>query len=822
MKTTIAVLFTITISVKAFAQCHVYDVPNIAIGAGTCFIDEVHVDGNIISGPSGIQSSGNSYQSFSSPYIDMTQGQTHEIFVYGWNTGLYNQAIWLDVNNDSVYTSSELVGYSVNNNQVGNFYYVTIPSDAVADTVHMRVMKLQGATGWGGGNDDACYSASDGEAEDYLVIIHCGYQNFLSFDPFPVMCYADSVELFAGSPFGDVLWYANSLTPPIGSGYFFDLHLNGYTADTEVYVQNVVGGCTDAPLMSMYITFNPTPVVNILGPDTVQSCSVTTFDAGPGQPNYSWSTGDVTQTTTITSGYGGNLYCTVTNQDGCTGSDHVWVNIAPNPPATYASIQTPPGFCSNHIVDLHYDSLISPGTISWYTYPAQTFLGSGNDVYYTLPGSGTYQFIGYINSMCGPDTALLSIGIDPLASYDSLFSSMGHPDVNGTYVLCSNQGLSDLVVGGLNGTILSWEVGDTSTWNSLQLFDDDTLSFAFNMMQAGSIYFAALHLQNAQGCDSYSDTLYFTPANTLTFSFPDTSWRCSFPVTYGVGSVNYAQFDLMWNTGDTTSTITTNVPGEFALTAIDNVNGCVSSDHVYIADGSQPADPLHDTTVVCNSYAYFDISNAGYDAFDWWEYDPTWSPMGNSGSFDYTSFDNGYDTYVVVTAQNMYGCPLMDTTFVDYGGSFTFSLGPDVTTTSNPYTIVAPYGYPNYMWSPAGPNANTMQVTSTGTYTLTIDNGFGCTYTDVINITITPMSTVENPDSGIQIYPNPATDHVDISSRQQINQVRIYDAEGRLISIYNSEETEATIDVSSLDAGWYSLEISTEAGITNEQLIIQR
>lgn len=824
MKTILLTLAWLLFSSGLFAQCYVSDVPSVDQGASTCYINDVTVDAVAYSTNSGIQSIGNSYQSFLTSYIPMSQGQQLQIFVGGTNSTLFNQCIWIDFNSDSIFTGAELVAFSVNANFSSHNYTVNVPYDAVPDTVRMRVMKLQSATGWGGGNDDACFDYNvGGEVEDYTVIISCGNFNFANFDPFPFMCYADSVQLFANTPYGDITWYTDSSAALVHTGNDYWLRLNGFTQDTSVFIQNTASGCFDGPLLEMFITITPSPVVNILGPDTVQSCSVVTLDAGAGHNTYMWSNGDQTQTTTITNGYGGNLSVTVDNQFGCFATDQVWVNIAPNPPATYAHLSPDVSFCSTLGIYLHYDSLINPGTVNWYTYPSNVFIDSGSWINYTLPDTGFYQYTAIINSICGTDTALVSIYAEGPPTYDSAASTSGIADSNGVFNLCPGSGLADLYLTGLTGYVDHWEIGDIVNGNWFNWNDDDTLDIPVMMLIPGNMYAAIATTMNAQWCQSVSDTIYFTMANSLAYNLSDTIWRCSFPQTISIPSVNYGIYDILWSTGDTTNTTTVNAPGNFTLYVIDHSTGCTINDQQYVGDGTLPENPYPDTIVSCQSQVYLDPQQFGYLPMSWEEYETNWQFINSSFNGDLWITDNGFDEYVILNAQNLHGCMVIDTMLIDFGGTFSFSLGPDVSTMSTPYILTAPAGYPIYAWTPAEPNSNTIAVYVTTTYTLMIDNGQGCTYSDVITITILPTEiTNTSSQAEVNVFPNPANDHVTVQSSSSISQVNIYDLDGRLISTNTYNTTQAEINISELPAGCYILEAVTEEGNSRSRLLKQQ
>lgn len=72
-----------------------------------------------------------------------------------------------------------------------------------------------------------------------------------------------------------------------------------------------------------------------------------------------------------------------------------------------------------------------------------------------------------------------------------------------------------------------------------------------------------------------------------------------------------------------------------------------------------------------------------------------------------------------------------------------------------------------------------------------------------------PTSIVESSTESISIYPNPATEVINILSSQKLNEVSIYSVNGQLM--YNSENT-SVIDVSNYTSGLYIVSVTYENG----------
>lgn len=824
MKKTLLALCGFSAWIFSSAQCSVDTIPDAWSNSGQCYIDNLSVDANTISSGSGFQPAGVSYQSFASPYIHLRQGEP-AIFAIGFSTASPKTVCaWIDYDNNGIYSLTEQAIYEP---YVNGFFVqstVTPPMNVLPDTVHMRITtQLYTSSGWGQGNDDACEAPGIGETEDYMVIIQCASPQSLGFDPAPFLCFSDSVQLTAFSN-ADVAWYTGN--PPtlqeVGQNYY--LHTLPGSTDTVVYVQFATPGCFSAPLDSMLITFLPSPVADITGPDTVQSCSAVTFSATPGPGAYSWNTGDTGSTINVNTGFGGYLSLSVSLQNGCYDVDQVWVNIAPGPPATYSHVIPGSSYCSNLELYLNYDSIYAPGTCTWYTYPANTLIGTASQIIYNLTATGTYQFLAIVNSMCGTDTMLHTFNAVLESDYDSIYALNGTPDILGVYTVCyNNQGTIEAVVAGLTGTVYEWILEDVNNSMTLTWNDDDTISVPASLSVPGGLYNIQAILQNQYGCFDTTAVLSVRIANTVNYNVADTTWTCSFPTWVGQNCPDYGQYDILWNTGDTITPLQVPNAGTYTLYTIDHVTGCTMYDTTVVYNQSLAADFFSDTTAVCSIDAYFDLMTTLYDPGAWTEYDMNWNIIAsNPYSYDYLASGVSGPHYLVVDLQTSMGCPFSDTTYLDFGGQISFSLGPDVSTTSTPYVINGPAGYTSYNWTPGNYFSQNLSVTATGTYVLTVNNGQQCTASDTIVVNILPMSAAqEHSVPEIKLFPNPAGEMVAVQSAQTISQVRVYDLDGRVVLIRNINATQANIDLSGITTGVYIAETVTDAGTQRSRLVKQ-
>ena len=82
-----------------------------------------------------------------------------------------------------------------------------------------------------------------------------------------------------------------------------------------------------------------------------------------------------------------------------------------------------------------------------------------------------------------------------------------------------------------------------------------------------------------------------------------------------------------------------------------------------------------------------------------------------------------------------------------------------------------------------------------------------------------PVEFVDN--NKLIIYPNPATNFINISNNETIYSISISDIKGSLIFSKSYEQNNTLINVSNFDKGIYFLEIETNDGVINKKLILQ-
>ena len=137
-------------------------------------------------------------------------------------------------------------------------------------------------------------------------------------------CGQGSALLSAAGPVinDSIFWYDQPGGNIIGSGGNFT---TPYISTNATYYVAANSACTGVPV-AVNANIYPVLIVN-LGPDTITIPGGQTIalDAGPGYISYHWSTGETTPQIHISSP--GNYVVVVSDSNGCTATDGVFVNI---------------------------------------------------------------------------------------------------------------------------------------------------------------------------------------------------------------------------------------------------------------------------------------------------------------------------------------------------------------------------------------------------------------------------------------------------------------------------------------------------------------
>ncbi|MEW6469998.1 MAG: PKD domain-containing protein [Bacteroidota bacterium] len=287
----------------------------------------------------------------------------------------------------------------------------------------------------------------------------------------------DSVVLNAGNPGLSYLWSNSATTQTI----------TVYAGGSYSVVVTDANGCTGTDAINVII--NSAPMVT-LGNDVTQCGGTVTLNAGNPGSSYLWSDGSTTQSLVVS--VSGSYTVTVTDVNGCTGTDVLNVTINPVPNAAFAAL----GACLADGIQFQDNSTVASGSIvSW-----QWFFGDlGQDSvqnplhYYAATGNYAVTLIVTTNAGC-MDTITQAATVNPSPT-------AGFTADQTIVVILQTVNFYDNSVGAVSWY---WDFGDSTGTSTLQ-------NPSYNYTSGGT-YTVMQVVTNSFGC---TDTAFFEVIVTM-------------------------------------------------------------------------------------------------------------------------------------------------------------------------------------------------------------------------------------------------------------------------------------------------------------------
>ncbi|MEI6816057.1 MAG: hypothetical protein WCL14_05565, partial [Bacteroidota bacterium] len=447
-------------------------------------------------------------------------------------------------------------------------------------------------------------------------------------------------------------------------------------------------GCTGTATRNVTTFLNPQPVINASGPTTFACPGSVNLYLSTVYGSYHWSTGATTDTITATTG--GTYTVTVTTTGGCTGVANRTVTVTPV--AVTVSANGPTTFNCGGNVKLYANTTFS--SYLWSTGATTDTITVITGGTYTLTVTNAQGCTGTANRVVTVNlTTALAIG----ANGPTTFTCGGNVKLYATTLF---------------STYL-WSTGATT----------DTIT-----VTAGGNY--TLTVTTANGCTASATravTVNAIAAPTVTASGPTTFTCGGFVKLYT--STLYTSW--LWSNGSTTDTIVVTTAGNYRVT-VTNAAGCTAVSA--------------NTAITVNAIAAPTIGSVG----------PLTFTCGSSVKLYTTSLYNGWlwsngattDT-VTITAAGNYRVTVTNAVGCTARSTFTTVTVTPITAptinASGPTTFACPGSvklytstlYTGWHWS-TGATTDTITVTQTGNYVVTVTNNAGCTNTQTRTVTVTP------------------------------------------------------------------------------------
>jgi predicted RNase H-like HicB family nuclease len=336
-------------------------------------------------------------------------------------------------------------------------------------------------------------------------------------------------------------------------------------------------------------------------------------------------------------------------------------------------------------------------------------------------------------------------------------------------------------------------------------------------------YYASM--TDVNGCSGYTDTVDVT---NLFVTLSTTGYSLCNPQAYPVLNAGSGYYIYNWSNGDTISSVTASVPGNYYVTVIDE-NGCTASSDTIAIYLNQFAFNINaiGTDSICQPSGQVTLdAGAGYFSY-------LWSSGGNSQQITVNAAGN-----YTVSVTDMNGCSGLSNPFTVH----------NIVSTS---TIT---GLSNVMQNTVGNYVVTLNATSTYNWGVTggiLQTGLGTNSVDVlwnisgqgniyaietdangcvgdtVSLAITIFQSTdinENQTTNISIYPNPFTKStlISITNITSNYQLTLYDITGqKVLEQEDVNKNTYKLERGTLSKGMYFLEIKTEEDKWIRRVVIQ-
>lgn len=415
----------------------------------------------------------------------------------------------------------------------------------------------------------------------------------------------------------------------------------------------------------------------------------------------------------------GTYYATlVANANGCSSPLFTdTITIYPVPVAQFSS----GGACAGQLVNFTNNSIISdssPLTYYWDFTGAGPTITTQNPTYSYASGTYNVTLITTSDHFCKDTiTHPITIGQNPTVAFTVSNA-------------CVNTGMvyTDNTVTGSTPYTYSWNFGDNTS---------ASVAAGSHVYSSPGTYPVSLVLTTSTGCvDSATQNVTIYPGPTVSF-YAVNLYHCQNSSVSFV-SVPSSAVSYSWNFPGIAATSvlaspveTYTLPGTFPVYLTEtSANGCVASDTGSVTISPLPVLSLGTTLSTCGSTYTMDANIGGVNTGS----NFLWSTGATTPQ--YTATFNG--TYTV-TVNSPQGCTSRDTAIVTLNSIVSPTLGANRTVCGG---TVLDAGYPGATihWS-TNATTDTIHVTTTGTYTVSVTDQNNCVGTASVIITVNAPPT---------------------------------------------------------------------------------
>jgi hypothetical protein len=148
-------------------------------------------------------------------------------------------------------------------------------------------------------------------------------------------------------------------------------------------------------------------------------------------------------------------------------------------------------------------------------------------------------------------------------------------------------------------------------------------------------------------------------------------------------------------------------------------------------------------------------------------------------------------------------------------------LGSDTSLSTTSLNLDAGPGYAYYSWS-TNDTTQTIAVTTTGSYWVSVVDTNGCTGSDTIGVTFTTGLDILN-GAALTLYPNPSRNYFFLSGlTTPVRALSAVNALGEVLTLgYVNDIKNMRVNTTGLASGIYDLQVFTDSGVIVKKLVIQ-
>ncbi|MBT6013338.1 MAG: hypothetical protein HOG85_00800 [Flavobacteriales bacterium] len=328
------------------------------------------------------------------------------------------------------------------------------------------------------------------------------------------------------------------------------------------------------------------------------------------------------------------------------------------------------------------------GGSSWFDVNSGQFIGSGDSLVYAPSQTTDVCAVLNCNGITYSDTMTITV-------LNTNLSTTGFSLCNGVVVLTAPSNFSNY----------NWSNGAST---------NPVLT-----VNTPGVYYVNCITSNGLTCQSDPITIY-SGNIPITLSTTDSVFICQGDTVVMDGPLGFTTYN--WNTGATTSSISTTLTGNYSLTVIDG-NGCTgTSNTTSVSISPQTIAATTTGFSLCNGSVTLN-AGSGFSSYQWYN-NGTIIPNATNQTF-IANITGNYSIEVTYPT----GCTATSNTLTIYTGQFYFfinTIGDDSLCLPNGQVILDAGNYPTFNWS-TGETTQQITVNTLGSYYVNVTDGNGCT-----------------------------------------------------------------------------------------------